>query len=113
MRHTLVLFHVHLSLIDRHRDKKADVCNFENYFIQRTNDLQYNIFHFDLLYGKMLPCIITRESNRLKYRSRSGSGSGNLIFNGSVPFRFKTFQKFGFRFGSGSVAPKFKGLGSV
>ena len=28
-------------------------------------------------------------------------------------FRFKTFQKFGFRFGSGSVAPKFKGLGSV
>ena len=24
-------------------------------------------------------------------------------------FRFKTFQKFGFRFGSGSVAPKFKG----
>ena len=28
-------------------------------------------------------------------------------------FRFKTFQKFGFRFGSGSVAPKFKGLGLV
>ena len=28
-------------------------------------------------------------------------------------FRFKTFQKFGFRFGLGSVAPKFKGLGSV
>ena len=28
-------------------------------------------------------------------------------------FRFKTFQKFGFRFGSGSVAPKFKGSASV
>ena len=28
-------------------------------------------------------------------------------------FRFKTFQKFGFRFGSGLVAPKFKGSGSV
>ena len=27
-------------------------------------------------------------------------------------FRFRTFQKFGFRFGSGSVAPKFKGSGS-
>ena len=28
-------------------------------------------------------------------------------------FKFKTFQKFGFRFGSGSVATKFKGSGSV
>ena len=28
-------------------------------------------------------------------------------------FRFKTFQKFGFRFGSGSVAPNFKSLGLV
>ena len=28
-------------------------------------------------------------------------------------FRFKTIQKFGFRFGSGSLAPKFKGLDSV
>ena len=28
-------------------------------------------------------------------------------------FKFKTFQKFGFRFGSGSVAPKFEGSNSV
>ena len=28
-------------------------------------------------------------------------------------FRFKAFQKFGFRFDPGSVAPKFKGSGSV
>ena len=33
-------------------------------------------------------------------------------FKISLRFRFKTFQKFGFRFGSGSVAPKFKGSGS-
>ena len=54
----------------------------------------------------------SRESNRLKYRS--GSGSRNFLFlTVQFPFRFKTFQIFGFRFGSGSVAPKFKGSGSV
>ena len=53
----------------------------------------------------------TRESNRLKYRS--GSGSRNLIFNGSVPVQIQDFLKIWFRFGSGSVAPKFKGSGSV
>ena len=52
----------------------------------------------------------SRESNRLKYRS--GSGSRNFIFNGSVPVQVQDFQKFGFRFGSGSVAPKFIGSDS-
>ena len=33
----------------------------------------------------------TRESNRLKYRS--GSGSRNLIFNGSVPVQVQNFSK--------------------
>ena len=32
-----------------------------------------------------------RESNRLKYRS--GSGSRNLIFNGSVPVQVQDFLK--------------------
>ena len=37
--------------------------------------------------------LISRESNRLKYRSGSGSGSRNLIFNGSVPVQVQDFSK--------------------
>ena len=53
---------------------------------------------------------------------KSGSSDVGFTFSQGVEpfktslrlrFKFKTFQKFGFRFGSGSVAPKFKGLGSV
>ena len=36
---------------------------------------------------------ISRESNRLKYRSSSGSGSRNSIFNSSVPVQVKDFSK--------------------
>ena len=36
---------------------------------------------------------ICRESNRLKYRSGSGSGSRNFIFNGSVPVQVQDFSK--------------------
>ena len=47
----------------------------------------------------------TRESNRLKYRS--GSGSRNFIFNGSVPVQdFKNLGSGSVRF---AVAPKCKG----
>ena len=35
----------------------------------------------------------SRESNCLKYRSDSGSGSRNLIFNGSVPVQVQNFSK--------------------
>ena len=35
----------------------------------------------------------TRESNRLKYRSGSGSGSRNFIFYGSVPVQVQDFSK--------------------
>ena len=35
----------------------------------------------------------TRESNRLKYRSGSGSASRNFIFNGSVPVQVQDFSK--------------------
>ena len=34
-----------------------------------------------------------RESNRLKYRSGSGPGSRNFIFNGSVPVQVQDFSK--------------------
>ena len=34
-----------------------------------------------------------RESNRLKYRSGSGSGSRNFVFNGSVPVQVQDFSK--------------------
>ena len=37
--------------------------------------------------------ILTRESNRLKYCSGSGSGSRNFIFNGSVPVQVQDFSK--------------------
>ena len=47
--------------------------------------------------------LLIRESNRLKYRS--GSGSRNFVFNGSV--QVQDFQNLGS--GSGSVAPKFRG----
>ena len=53
--------------------------------------------------------VLIRESNRLKYRSGSGSGSKKFFLAVQFRFRFKTFQKFEFRFGSGSVAPKFRG----
>ena len=36
---------------------------------------------------------LTRESNRLKHRSGSGSGSRNYIFNGSVPVQVQDFSK--------------------
>ena len=37
--------------------------------------------------------IFNRESNRLKYRSGSGSGSRNFIFNGSVSVQVQDFSK--------------------
>ena len=43
--------------------------------------------------AKYTDSIQTRESNRLKYRSGSGSGSRNLIFNGSVPVQVQDFSK--------------------
>ena len=45
-------------------------------------------------------CLNIRESHRLKYRSGSGSGSRNFIFNGSVPVQVQDFSK---NLGSGSV----------
>ena len=49
---------------------------------------------------KAICCGVIRESNRLKYRSGSGSGSRNFIFNGSVPVQVQDFFK---NLGSGSV----------
>ena len=38
-------------------------------------------------------CVIFKESNRLKYRSGSGSGSRNLFFDGSVSVQVQDFSK--------------------
>ena len=45
------------------------------------------------IFVELLHCAASRESNRLKYRSVSGSGSRNFIFNGSVSVQVRDFSK--------------------
>ena len=68
--------------------------------VERLCKTQIVPFGLENLYNQPQP-IKTRESNRLKYCS--GSGSRNLIFNGSGSRLFKNLGS-----GSVSVAPKFK-----
>ena len=51
------------------------------------------LFISNIKYLGMVYWVKSRESNRLKYRSGSGSGSSNLIFNGSVPVQVQDFSK--------------------
>ena len=57
--------------------------------------------------------LVYRESNLYNIAPVPVQVQEILFLTVQFRFRCKTFQKFGCRFGSGSVAPKFKGSGSV